>query len=120
LKTALGYHLPAAALACALAFTSTIAWADEAPLSQGRTKLGTAGHDHPALDAAIIDYVSTFEKKAAGEHFNPHVSTGNAPTTYLDEMVGEPFESFPFSPAHTAVYQLGPFGTAAKKLQQLD
>jgi len=80
----------------------------------------TAPHDDPAIDAAIIQYVSTFEQKAAGEHFNPHVSTGNAPTEYLDKMLTEPFESFTFSPAGAAVYQLGPFGTAAKKLKEWD
>ena len=49
----------------------------------------------------------------SGEHFNPHVSTGVAPREYLDKMLTEPFESFTFSPAGAAVYQLGPFGTAA-------
>ncbi len=33
-------------------------------------------------------------------------------------MLGEPFESFTFSPAGAAVYQLGPFGTAARKLHE--
>jgi acid phosphatase (class A) len=80
----------------------------------------TAGHDNPAYDAAIIGYVSKFEQIGAGEHFNPHVSTGNGPTAYLDQMNGEPFESFTFSPAGAAVYQLGPFGTAAKKLKEWD
>jgi hypothetical protein len=80
----------------------------------------TAGHDDPAIDAAMIEYVSTFEQKGAGEHFNPHVSTGNAPTAYLDRMLKEPFEPFTFSPAGAAVYQLGPFGTAAKKLKEWD
>ena len=32
----------------------------------------------------------------------------------------KPFESFTFSPAGAAVYQLGPFGTAAKKLKEWD
>jgi hypothetical protein len=32
----------------------------------------------------------------------------------------EPFESFTFSPAGAAVYQLGPFGSAAKKLKEWD
>ena len=73
-----------------------------------------------AIDKAIIGYVSTFEKIGAGEHFNPHVSTGTAPTPYLDQMNAEPFESFTFSPAGAAVYQLGPFGTAAKQLKQFD
>ncbi len=80
----------------------------------------TAGHDNPAIDAAIIDYVSTFEKIGAGAKFNPHVSTGNGPTTYLDQMNAEPFKSFTFSPAGAAVFQLGPFGTAAKKLKEWD
>ena len=80
----------------------------------------TEGHDNPALDAAIIQYVSTFEQIGAGEKFNPHVSTGTAPTVYLDKMNAEPFESFTFSPVGAAVYQLGPFGTAAKKLKEWD
>jgi hypothetical protein len=89
-------------------------------LKTGPIAAFTAGHDDPAIDTAMIDYVSTFEKKAAGEHFNPHVSTGNAPTAYLDEMVKEPFESFTFAPARAAVFQLGPVGTAAKKLKEWD
>jgi hypothetical protein len=80
----------------------------------------TASHNDPATDAAIIDYVSTFVPKMSGEHFNPHVSTGVAPREYLDKMLSEPFESFTFSPAGAAVYQLGPFGTAAKKLKEWD
>jgi hypothetical protein len=80
----------------------------------------TAGHDDPAIDTAMIQYVSTFVPNASGEHFNPHVSTGTAPREYLDKMLAEPFEKFTFSPAGAAVYQLGPFGTAAKKLKEWD
>jgi phosphoserine phosphatase len=80
----------------------------------------TAPHDNPATDAAIIQYVSTFVPKMSGENFNPHVSTGVAPKEYLDKMLAEPFESFTFSPAGAAVYQLGPFGTAARKLKEWD
>ena len=77
----------------------------------------TAPHGDAAMDAALIQYVSTFVPKYSGEHFNPHVSTGVASKEYLDKMLTEPFESFNFSPAGAAVYQLGPFGTAAKKLK---
>jgi hypothetical protein len=80
----------------------------------------TAPHDDPATDAALMQYVSTFAAKLTGENFNPHVSTGVAPTAYLDQMLAEPFKPFTFSPAGAAVYQLGPFGTAAKKLKQFD
>src|SRR5664280_1563725 len=80
----------------------------------------TAPHDDPAADSAIIQYVSTFVPKMSGENFNPHVSTGVAPRAYLDQMLAEPFTPFTFSPAGAAVYQLGPFGTASKKLKDLD
>ncbi len=77
----------------------------------------TAPHDNPAIDAALIGYVSTFDPQMSGANYNPHVSTGVAPTAYLDQMLTEPFETFTFSPAGAAVYQLGPFGTAAKELK---
>jgi len=80
----------------------------------------TAPHDDPATDAAIIQYVSTFVPKMSSDNYNPHVSTGVAPRGYLDKMLAEPFELFTFSPAGAAVYQLGPFGTAAKKLKEWD
>jgi hypothetical protein len=76
--------------------------------------------DDPVIDPFLIDYVSAFVPKSSGEHFNPHVTTGVAPREYLDTMLAEPFESFTFSPAGAAVYQLGQFGTAAKKLKEWD
>ena len=72
--------------------------------------------EDPVIDPLLIDYVSAFVQKSAGEHFSPHVTTGIAPRDYLDKMLAEPFDSFTFSPAGAAVYQLGQFGTAAKKL----
>jgi hypothetical protein len=80
----------------------------------------TAPHDDDATHAAIIQYVSTFVPKMTGANANPHVSTGVAPRDCLDKMLAEPFEPFTFSPAGAAVFQLGPYGTAAKLLKQLD
>ena len=68
----------------------------------------------------LITYVSEFVPKHSGENYQPHVTTGLAPRTYLDEMLKEPFETFTFSPAGAAVYHLGHFGTAAKQLHQFD
>jgi hypothetical protein len=76
--------------------------------------------DDPVIDPFLIQYVSAFVPKASGEHFNPHVTTGVALREYLDKMLAEPFESFNFSPAGAAVYQLGQFGTASKKLKEWD
>jgi len=78
----------------------------------------TAPHDNAATDGMLINYVATFVPKLSGENFNPHVSTGVAPVAYLDAMLAEPFKNFTFSPAGAAVYQLGPFGTAAKQLKE--
>ncbi|GAA4748568.1 hypothetical protein GCM10023264_13350 [Sphingomonas daechungensis] len=80
----------------------------------------TGGHGNPAFDAALINYVSTFSEEQAGARFNPHVSTGIAPTDYLDRMVAEPFEPFEYGLASAAIYQLGPFGTAARLIRRWD
>jgi phosphoserine phosphatase len=91
-----------------------------APFTEVTGPIGafTAGHENPAVDTMLIDYVSTFVQKSAGEKFNPHVSTGTAPNADLDKLLAEPFTPFTFSPAGAAVYQLGPYGTAAKKLRE--
>ncbi|HET6554984.1 MAG TPA: hypothetical protein VFG49_15765 [Dyella sp.] len=75
--------------------------------------------DDPVIDPLLIDYVASFVPKQTGSHFSPHVSTGVATKEYLDRMLSEPFESFTFSPVGAAVYQLGQFGTAARKLRDL-
>ena len=67
----------------------------------------------------LVQYVATFVPAASGENFNPHVTTGAGPQTYLDEMMAEPFEAFTFSPVGASVYQLGTYGTAQKKLAAL-
>jgi hypothetical protein len=92
------------------------------PFMQETATIGsfTAPHDDAATDAAMIKYVSTFVPKMTGEHYNPHVSIGVAPKDYLDKMITEAFEPFTFSPAGAAVFQLGPYGTAAKKLKEWD
>jgi len=87
-------------------------------VESGPIRAFTAPHNDPAIDAALIQYVSTFVPKQSGDSFNPHVSTGVAPKEYLDKMLAEPFEPFTFSPAGAAIFQLGPFGTAAKMLKE--
>jgi len=74
----------------------------------------------PVVNPLLIHYVEVFATEHAGKHFLPHVTTGLAPREYLDKMLAEPFDSFLFSPAGAAVYQLGHYGTAAKMLKDLD
>lgn len=74
--------------------------------------------DEPAINPAVIDYVAGFVPRSTGDHFKPHVTIGIGPLDYLDRMLAEPFEPFTFSPAGAAIYQLGNFGTARRKLSE--
>ena len=75
--------------------------------------------EDPDINPLLIHYVEVFATEHAGQHFLPHVTTGLAPREYLDKMLAEPFAAFSFSPAGAAVYHLGHYGTAAKKLKAL-
>jgi 2'-5' RNA ligase len=67
----------------------------------------------------LVSYVANFVTNAAGKNFNPHVTIGVGTEKDLNEMLGEPFPLFTFSPAGASVYQLGAFGTARKELKAL-
>ena len=97
-----------------------IAAVDPFTVETGESAAFVTTPDDPTIDPALIGYVSAFVPKASGDQFNPHVTTGVALRSDLDNMLAEPFEPFTFSPAGAAVYQLGQFGTAAKKLKELD
>jgi hypothetical protein len=86
---------------------------------------GTAGAfyttpEEPNIQAATINYIARFVPEQTGTNYSPHVTTGLASKKYLDKMLAQPFESFTFSPAGASVYQLAEYGTAAKKLKDLD
>jgi hypothetical protein len=70
--------------------------------------------------ADIVPYVETFVPKATGANYFPHVTAGVATEAFVKQMKAEPFEAFTFKPAGVAIYQLGNFGTASKKLKEWD
>ncbi len=76
--------------------------------------------EDPVISPQLIQYIEVFVTEHAGTRFEPHVTTGLAPKDYLDQMLAEPFDKFTFSPNGAAVYQLGQYGTAAKKLKDLN
>jgi len=69
-------------------------------------------------NSEIVGYVEQFVPKSSGEHYFPHVTLGVAHEAFVKQLKAEPFETFTFSPKGVAVYQLGNFGVAAKKLWQ--
>ena len=66
--------------------------------------------------ADIVPYVETFVPKASGMNYMPHVTLGVATEAFGKKLTAEPFAAFTFHPAGVAIYQLGNFGVAAKKL----
>jgi hypothetical protein len=87
-----------------------------APFSvNGGTQAAFVGGD---ANAETIGWVETFVPNSAGEKYLPHVTVGVAPEAFVKQLKAEPFEVFTFKPDGVAVYQLGNFGTAAKKLWQ--
>jgi hypothetical protein len=64
----------------------------------------------------LIDYVDGYVPKQSGKNFNPHVTVGVGREEFLKRLKAEPFDGFTFKVDGVAVYQLGDFGTAAKKL----
>jgi hypothetical protein len=74
-------------------------------------------HEEPEINRATIDYVTTFVPTQVGQNFDPHVTIGLAHEDFLKKMLDERFEDFTFSAIGLAVYQLGNFGTARRKLR---
>jgi hypothetical protein len=72
----------------------------------------------PKIEEEIINYVKNFVSKASGEKYKPHVTVGVAEEDFVKQLKAVPFEKFDFKPAGVAIYQLGSFGTAQKKLWQ--
>ena len=87
--------------------------------TSGTAAAFVSDEDGRDIQAGLIEYVARFTTIAAGEKFNPHVTIGVAPETFLNAMMAEPFRAFAFSPAGASVYQLGTFGSARKKLESL-
>jgi len=72
----------------------------------------------PKVEEAIVEYVKTFVPKSSGDKYNPHVTVGAAPEAFVKQLKSEPFQKFAFKPVGAAIYQLGGFGTAQKRLWQ--
>jgi len=70
--------------------------------------------------AGTVDWVETFVPKATGPNYFPHVTAGVATEEFVKKLKAEPFEAVTFHPAGVAIYQLGNFGTASKKLKEWD
>lgn len=72
----------------------------------------------PKIEAEILSYVANFVPKVSGDKFNPHITVGVAQEDFVKQLKMAPIERIQFKPASVAIYQLGNFGTAQRKLWQ--
>ncbi len=68
------------------------------------------------INSETIGYVESFVPKSSGKDYLPHVTLGVAHEDFVNKLKAEPAENFTFKATGVAVYQLGNFGTASKKL----
>jgi hypothetical protein len=87
-------------------------------VAQGSLAAFSTSKDLPKVEEAIVDYVKTFVPKASGDKYSPHVTVGVAREDFVKRLKAEPFEKFAFKPVGVAIYQLGGYGTAQKRLWQ--
>ena len=69
-------------------------------------------------NAETIGWVEKYVSGSSGEKYLPHVTAGVASEAFVKKMKADPFPAFTFKPSGVAIYQLGNFGTTAKKLWQ--
>ncbi len=72
--------------------------------------------DGQAIDSATVDWVGKFLANASGEKFRPHVTIGVASEKFVKQLATQPFDAFTFRASGIAIFQLGSFGTARRKL----
>jgi hypothetical protein len=121
------YHIPSGKMGLAgiVVAPSPQLKALQAAMIQAVTPFAVSGGDQSAFvpdpsgtpfDPILFKYVDTFVPAQTGEHFNPHVTIGVAPLAWLEALEKQPFSAFNFGARGVAVYHLGNFGTAARRL----
>ncbi|HEX4414174.1 MAG TPA: 2'-5' RNA ligase family protein [Lacipirellulaceae bacterium] len=85
-------------------------------VKKGTADAFSTSRELPKIEHEIIDYVEKFVPKSTGQNYSPHVTIGVAHEDFVLGLKEKPFDSFRFKAAGVAIYQLGNFGTAQKKL----
>lgn len=88
-----------------------------APFSrQGATAEAFDGPAAPATLPQTVAYIGGFVPARTGANFNPHVTTGLGREDFVRALVAEPFPRFEFGLTGAALFHLGIFGTANRRL----
>lgn len=72
--------------------------------------------DGETINADTMKWVKEFVPASSGDKYLPHVTVGTARPDFVTQLKAAPFERINFKGVSLAIYQLGNFGTAQKKL----
>jgi hypothetical protein len=85
-------------------------------VASGTAAAFSTSRELPKIEPEIVAYVAKFVMNSSGKKYNPHVTIGVAHEDFVRQLEVEPFKQFKFTPAKVAIYQLGSYGTAQKRL----
>jgi 2'-5' RNA ligase len=94
--------------------------AQEFAVAEGTAEAFAVNDELPKVDDSVVTYVKEFIPKASGKNFKPHITIGRAQAAIVKDVEAVGFPRRTFRPAGVAIYQLGDFGTAQKKLWSWD
>jgi 2'-5' RNA ligase len=83
---------------------------------RGGTENAFSKADGVQINAETVKYVEAFVPASSGRKYMPHLTLGTAHPDFAKALAAEPFKEFVFNGVGIAIYQLGNFGTAQKKL----
>ena len=69
-----------------------------------------------AIEAQTISWVENFVPSSSGKNYIPHITLGVGDHEAVEALKRESLKAFTFKPQAVAIYQLGNFGTAQRKL----
>lgn len=70
----------------------------------------------PEINQNTIEYVNTFVPASSGKNYQPHITVGVAHEEFVKDLVAEPYTPVTGAVTDAAIFHLGNFGTAAKRL----
>ena len=85
-------------------------------VSGGTSAAFAQGSGSSEINAETMAYVESFVPNASGANYAPHVTVGVGPESFVRELKAEGLIPFTFGARGVAIYQLGNFGTAQKRL----
>jgi 2'-5' RNA ligase len=88
-------------------------------VEQGTGEAFAPRPDGQEINQLTVDYVNHFIGPRTGPNYHPHLTVGIGTGEFVDALKAEPFEVFTVWAVSVSLYQLGDYGVAQRKLNEL-